>query len=76
MNKAYKAARKVVIAVAGFLVVGIGIILIPLPGPGILVMLAGLAILSLEFEWAEKRLLYFRNKLNKVIEQARSKKKK
>ncbi len=32
--------------------------MIPLPGPGWLVVIAGLAILSTEFEWAE-RLLKF-----------------
>ncbi|HEY5549749.1 MAG TPA: PGPGW domain-containing protein [Candidatus Saccharimonadales bacterium] len=73
MKRVYRAIRKVVIAIIGSVVVALGIILIPLPGPGILVTVAGLAILSLEFEWAEKHLLYFKKKLRLVIEKSRKK---
>ena len=41
------------IAVLGGLVVGIGLVLVPLPGPGWLIVFAGLAIWALEFEWAK-----------------------
>ena len=44
--------RKWGILVVGWLVVFAGIVLIPLPGPGILITLGGLAILSLESPWA------------------------
>jgi uncharacterized protein (TIGR02611 family) len=49
-----KALRKTGIFLAGFIVIIIGIILLPLPGPGILVIIAGLAILAIEFEWARR----------------------
>ncbi|TMC40633.1 MAG: hypothetical protein E6J28_01040 [Chloroflexi bacterium] len=32
----------------------VGIALLVLPGPGVVVILAGIAVLSLEFEWAER----------------------
>lgn len=44
--------RKAGIAVAGVVVILIGIPMIPLIGPGWLVVFTGLAILAREFEWA------------------------
>lgn len=41
----------------GWAVVIVGLILIPLPGPGVLAILAGLVILSLESAWARWLLL-------------------
>jgi len=47
-------SRKVGVLLVGVPVLLLGIALIPLPGPGTIVVLAGLAILSLEFAWAER----------------------
>jgi tellurite resistance protein TerC len=49
----YRWARRCVIAVVGGTVVLIGIVMIVFPGPAIVVIPAGLAILSLEFAWAK-----------------------
>jgi uncharacterized protein (TIGR02611 family) len=49
---------KVIIALIGGIVVTVGIILIPFPGPGWLIVIAGLAIWAVEFVWA-RRLLHF-----------------
>src|SRR4051812_34935719 len=57
-NPTGRLALKIGIGVLGGLVVVIGIILIPFPGPGWAIVILGLAILSLEFAWA-KRLLDF-----------------
>ena len=46
--------RRVAIAVAGGTVILSGIALIPLPGPAIIVIPAGISILALEFDWAKK----------------------
>jgi uncharacterized protein (TIGR02611 family) len=43
-------------AIGGFLMVLLGVVLIPLPGPGLLVVAVGLAVLALEFAWAEHLL--------------------
>jgi uncharacterized protein (TIGR02611 family) len=45
----------------GWAVVAVGAILIPLPGPGILIVLGGVAILSLESASARWLLLRCRN---------------
>jgi uncharacterized protein (TIGR02611 family) len=50
-----KVVRAAVV-LAGFVVVLAGLAMIPLPGPGLLVTAAGLALLALEFVWAEKIL--------------------
>jgi uncharacterized protein (TIGR02611 family) len=41
---------------AGILVLGVGIAMLALPGPAFVVIPIGLAILSLEFVWAERLL--------------------
>jgi hypothetical protein len=48
--------RKVAVAVMGFGVLLLGLALIVLPGPAILVLPLGLAILAKEFPWARKLL--------------------
>jgi len=48
----YKAARRLVVAVVGATVLLIGVIMLVTPGPAIVVIPVGLAILSLEFTWA------------------------
>ena len=40
----------------GLLVLGVGILAIPYPGPGWAIVFIGLAILATEFEWARKLL--------------------
>jgi tellurite resistance protein TerC len=55
-NKPYKIVRKVVIAVFGISVLLIGAAMILLPGPAIVVIPAGLAILATEFAWAKSIL--------------------
>ena len=49
---------KLVVAVVGTAVIAVGVVLLPLPGPGWVVILGGLAILAIEFHWA-RRLLAF-----------------
>jgi uncharacterized protein (TIGR02611 family) len=45
-----------VVGVVGVVIVVIGLILVPLPGQGWLVVILGLAILASEFEWAQRLL--------------------
>ena len=48
----YKAARRIIVGVVGATVLVIGLIMIVTPGPAIVVIPVGLAILSIEFAWA------------------------
>jgi uncharacterized protein (TIGR02611 family) len=56
---------QLVIGVLGAIVITIGIILIPFPGPGWLIVLAGLAILAIEFVWAQRLLGFTRTQLER-----------
>lgn len=40
------------VAALGFAVLAVGVVLLVTPGPGLLVIIAGLAILAHEFAWA------------------------
>ena len=44
---------RVAFVIAAFLVVAIGLALVPLPGPGWAIVFVGLGMLALEFKWAE-----------------------
>lgn len=54
---------RIVVGVIGTAVVLGGIALIPLPGPGWLIVFAGLALLSTEFAWAGRLLDFAREKV-------------
>jgi uncharacterized protein (TIGR02611 family) len=53
-----RMALKIAIGTLGTLVVALGLLLIPFPGPGWAIVILGLAIWALEFAWA-KNLLQF-----------------
>lgn len=48
--------RRVALEVLGWILVVAGIAALVLPGPGLLMIFAGLVVLSQEYEWAERRL--------------------
>ena len=50
--KSLRTARRLIIAVIGFTILLIGIVLLVLPGPAIIVLPIGLTILATEFVWA------------------------
>ena len=52
---------RICVGVVGGLIVALGLVTIPLPGPGWLTVIAGLFVLASEFTWAE-RLLEFTKK--------------
>jgi tellurite resistance protein TerC len=56
LHVSYKWARRVAVAILGGTVLLIGVAMIVLPGPSVVVIPVGLAILSLEFAWARRWL--------------------
>lgn len=62
MRGSWRLARRVLFGTAGTLLLVVGVAGLVLPGPGLLIMFAGIAVLSLEFEWAERRVDYIRDK--------------
>lgn len=71
-----EARRHIVVRLAiigaGALVTVLGLLMLVLPGPGIVVVIAGLGILATEVAWAERLLTYAKRKarLDKVTSQA------
>jgi tellurite resistance protein TerC len=49
----YEIARRIAILVVGSTVLAVGIVMIVAPGPAIVVIPVGLAILGVEFAWAK-----------------------
>lgn len=50
------AARRLVLEIVGWTLVVVGVAALVLPGPGLLMLFAGLVVLSQQYEWAERRL--------------------
>ena len=49
-------AKRVVVEGLGWILVVVGIAALVLPGPGLLALFAGVALLATQYEWAERRL--------------------
>ena len=58
-------AFRTTIAVLGGLVVALGLVLVPLPGPGWLIVFFGLSIWAVEFVWAQRLLHFTRTQLER-----------
>lgn len=56
----YRVARRLVIASVGVTVVLVGLVMVVTPGPALVVIPVGLAILAIEFAWARRLLRILR----------------
>ncbi len=66
MLKIVKQGKRLIVAVIGLTILGIGIAMIVLPGPAILVIPLGLSILATEFVWAKRFLEKMKDRLKKT----------
>ena len=69
----YKAARRIVIGIVGATVLLIGVVMLVTPGPALVVIPVGLAILSIEFTWARSYLRRLRERISNHNSNYRSK---
>ena len=60
-----KTGRRVVIAIVGTSVLLLGIVMIVTPGPALIVIPVGLAILAIEFVWARHWLKKLREMISR-----------
>lgn len=60
----YKAARRTVVGVVGVTVLLLGVVMLVTPGPGLVFIPLGLAILSIEFAWARYWLQKVRERIS------------
>ncbi len=65
-NRAMSATTKLVVTVVGSAVLTAGLIMMVTPGPGLLGIVAGLAILATEWDWADRWLTTARRKLHEA----------
>ncbi|MDW4911133.1 TIGR02611 family protein [Streptomyces sp. ADMS] len=56
--------------VVGLAVVGAGVVMLPLPGPGWLVIFGGMAIWATEFVWAQLVLRWTKRKVTEATQRA------
>ncbi len=56
LNPVLNTTYRIVVGIVGTLVLAVGVVAIPYPGPGWLIVFAGLAILGSEFQWAYRML--------------------
>lgn len=66
LHLTYKAARRIVVGVVGATVVLIGVVMLVTPGPALVVIPVGLAILSIEFAWARAWLTRMRQSISNL----------
>ncbi len=63
----YRWARRIAVALVGGTVLLVGLALIVLPGPALVVIPVGLAILGLEFAWARAWLRKVKERSSQVV---------
>jgi uncharacterized protein (TIGR02611 family) len=51
-----RSGRRVAVTVLGSTLIGVGVVLLVIPGPGLLLIIAGLAVLATEYAWARRAL--------------------
>lgn len=61
-----RAARRVVVTVAGTALLVAGAAMLVLPGPGVVAALAGLAVLATEYTWAQRLVGRFQARAARV----------
>jgi uncharacterized protein (TIGR02611 family) len=66
-----RGSRRVGITIAGFALIVVGAIMLITPGPGWAAIFAGLALLSLEYAWAERLLVRVKAKVTAAARKVR-----
>lgn len=56
MGRGKQAGKRIVLETVGWLLLAGGVAALVLPGPGLLMIVGGLALLAQQYEWARKRL--------------------
>jgi uncharacterized protein (TIGR02611 family) len=65
-----RSGKRIGVTIVGFVVLIAGLIMMVTPGPGVLAIIAGLAILATEYAWAEMMLDRAKRSGKVVLDQA------
>ena len=71
MGRLKRLTLQLITVLIGLPILAVGLILIPLPGPGLLVCFLALFILSLGFEWPKRHLEKVKLVLRKIYDVAK-----
>lgn len=69
-----RSGKRIAVTLLGFGLVAAGLLMLVLPGPGILVVLAGLAVLATEYAWARYALDETKRRARKAGDKIRRRK--
>lgn len=61
-----KQAKRLTVMVIGFTILAVGVAMIVLPGPAVVVIPIGLAILATEFIWAKRLLTTVKERIERM----------
>jgi len=67
-RESYKRARRIVVLITGTLVILVGVLMLFTPGPAVVIIPTGVAILATEFLWARRLLKRLKNEFKGVAE--------
>jgi uncharacterized protein (TIGR02611 family) len=66
--------KRIAVSVAGLVLLLLGVVMMVLPGPGIVFILLGLAVLATEYVWAQRALNYTKQKAEQAKDKVLGKK--
>jgi uncharacterized protein (TIGR02611 family) len=69
-SRALHLSWQVAVFLIGLAVVALGVVLLPLPGPGWVVIFGGMAVWATEFVWAQLVLRWTRRKVSEATKRA------
>ena len=70
-----RSGKRIAISVVGAALVAAGLAMLVFPGPGLLVIIAGLAVLATEYAWARSALNETKKQAGRMRDRLRKKKK-
>lgn len=66
-----RSTKRVAVTLVGAALLGAGLVMVVTPGPGMLLIVAGLAVLGTEYLWARRALARAKEQTSKVVRRAR-----
>lgn len=66
-----RTGKRVAVTVVGFSLIGVGLVLLVVPGPGLLLIAAGLAVLATQYTWARRALEETRKRAGSATQRLR-----
>jgi len=64
----YASARRIGVLIGGSVLLVAGLAMLVLPGPGVAAIIAGLALLGTQFEWARRASGWLRDRVRAAFE--------